>query len=361
MVNSFLFDIFQYPFDPNPKKFDPKLCQELYDWHLESWVQAESLGFDGVFFSEHHFTAYNLSPSPNLLVAALAQRTKRMRLGVMANIAPLHNPRRLAEESAMLDYLTNGRLELGFGRGVDEQEFLKEGIPMEENRARFEEALELMQLAWREPTFSYHGKYYDYEDVSLWPRPTRPELPLWITAISPSTQEWAARTGYKYTAAFKVASEIAADFKHYKEVARAAGRDPGPDDMGFLRIVFIADSDQEARDIAEPAVAHLFMLLKPAVIFHDLENVPAGYEFYQEFFRSFVGGDASFDDLINAGAVCVGSPSTVRDMVVSQVEEVGCNNFLMWSTWGTLTREQTVRSYELYARDVIPALRDLKV
>lgn len=115
--------------------------QALYDWKLESWVAAEGQGFDGVFFSEHHFTPYSISPSPNLLVATLAQRTSRMNIGVMANITAFHNPRRLAEEGAMLDHLTGGRLEIGMGRGVDEPEFLREGVRMEETRARFEESV----------------------------------------------------------------------------------------------------------------------------------------------------------------------------------------------------------------------------
>nr|WP_240157410.1 LLM class flavin-dependent oxidoreductase [Pseudonocardia broussonetiae] len=93
MVKTWIFDIFNYPHDPRPEMFDPAKCAELYDWHLESWLRADEQAFDGIFFSEHHFTAYNVSPSPNLLVATVARLTKRVRLGVMANIVPFHDPR----------------------------------------------------------------------------------------------------------------------------------------------------------------------------------------------------------------------------------------------------------------------------
>jgi alkanesulfonate monooxygenase SsuD/methylene tetrahydromethanopterin reductase-like flavin-dependent oxidoreductase (luciferase family) len=359
MTKSWIFEIFNYPYDPRPEAFDPKACQEVYDWHLESWVRAEELGFDGVLFSEHHFTAYNLSPSPNLLVAALAQRTKSIRLGVMANITAFHNPRRLAEETAMLDYLTHGRLEVGLGRGVDEQEFLKEGVPMEETRARFEEALELMHAAWSNPVFSHHGRFWNYREVSIYPRPLQPRPPIWITALSPQTVEWAARKGYRSACAFLPPAQMKEYFDLYRAAADEENNPTGPDQFAVLRNVFVADSDAEARDIAEPALDRLFALFKDAAVFHDLDHVPEGYEFYSSFFRPFAASDGpvTFKALQASGALCVGSPATVRDQLVAQAEEIGCGHIINWGTYGTLTKEQTIRSYELYAKEVIPALR----
>jgi alkanesulfonate monooxygenase SsuD/methylene tetrahydromethanopterin reductase-like flavin-dependent oxidoreductase (luciferase family) len=360
MVKSWIFEIFSYPYDPDPEKFDPKLCRDLYDWKLESWVAAEGLGFDGVFFSEHHFTPYSISPSPNLLVATLAQRTTTMNIGVMANITAFHNPRRLAEEGAMLDYLTGGRLEVGLGRGVDEPEFLREGVRMEETRARFEESVALLQAAWSQPTFTHKGEFYNYDNVSLWPRPMRPELPIWITALSPETVKWAARKNFKFTSVFSPTSNLASIFQSYKEEAADAGREAQPGDMGVCRNVFIAESEQEARDIAEPAFNALFASFREAAVFHDLDNVPQGYEHYQSFFRPFAGAGASFDDLIAIGAICVGTPDMVRDQIVSQLEEIGCGHFLNWGSFGNLTQEQTMNSYRLFGKHVLPALHGLE-
>src|SRR5437879_3967370 len=187
MITPWLFDIFNYPWSPDAAKFDIEGCQDFFDWHLESWELAERAGFEGVFFSEHHYTPYALSPSPNLLIAAIAQRTRRLKLGVMANIVPMHNPRRLAEEFAMLDYLTHGRLEIGLGRGVDEHEFAREGIPLEETRPRFQEGLRLIEEMLSKPVFTHTGKYSNFEEeTSVWPQPKQPmsdRPPVWITAL----------------------------------------------------------------------------------------------------------------------------------------------------------------------------------
>jgi alkanesulfonate monooxygenase SsuD/methylene tetrahydromethanopterin reductase-like flavin-dependent oxidoreductase (luciferase family) len=357
VVKSWLFEIFSYP---HPE-FDPQLCKELYDWKLDSWVAAEDLGFDGVFFSEHHFTPYSISPSPNLLVATLAQRTSRMNIGVMANITAFHNPRRLAEEGAMLDHLTGGRLEVGLGRGVDEPEFIREGVKMEETRARFEESVALIQAAWNQPTFTFKGEFYNYENVGIWPRPLRSELPIWVTALSPQTVSWAAKQGFKFTSVFAPTEQMRTTFEGYKKAAAEVGREAEPTDMGVCRNVFIADSEQEARDIAEPAFDALFAAFKEAAVFHDLNHVPTGYEHYQSFFRPFAGESVSFDALVEIGALCVGTPQTVRDQIVSQVEQIGCGNFLHWGSFGNLTKEQTMRSYQLYGEHVVPALQSLSV
>ena len=361
MAKSWVFEIFSYPYDPDPEKFDPQLCKDLYDWKLESWVASEGFGFDGVLFSEHHFTPYSISPSPNLLVATLAQRTSTLRVGVMANITAFHNPRRLAEEAAMLDYLTDGRLEWGLGRGVDEPEFLREGIKMEETRDRFEESVALMQAAWSNPVFTHKGQYYNYDSVSLWPRPMRPVLPIWVTALSPNTVAWAARNNFKFTSVFAPTSEMRSIFEGYQAAAAEAGREASPEDMGLCRNIFVAGSEQEARDVAEPAFNALFAAFKEAAVFHDLDNVPQGYEHYQSFFRPFAGEGVTFEDLRNLGIIVVGTPESVRDQLVDQVETIGCGNLLNWGSFGNMTKEQTMSSYQLYGEHVAPALRSLEV
>ncbi|WP_113704645.1 LLM class flavin-dependent oxidoreductase [Nonomuraea lactucae] len=361
MVKSWLFDIFNYPYDSKPEGLDPELVQDEYDWHLDTWVRAEDLGLDGVFFSEHHFTAYNMSPSPNLLVASLAQRTSTLRMGVMCNVTAFHNPRRLAEETAMLDYLTHGRLEVGLGRGGDDLEFKKEGFPLEQTREWFEESLELMHKAWEQPRFTHHGRFFHYDDVSIYPRPkNRPRV--WVTAFSPGTITWAGTMGYRLALAFLPASMMAQYRRTYDEAARAAGHETSPDHIGVLRNVFVAGSDQEARDLAEPALDHVFRLFKEAAVPDDIENMAKGYEHYSSFFAPFAAeGGVRFEDLQAAGVVVVGSPATVRDQLVAQAEEIGCGNIFNWFSFGALTSEQTLRSVELYARDVAPALRSLAV
>lgn len=361
MIKSWLFDIFTYPYDQAPEKFDSARCAELYDWHLNTWVRAEDQGFHGVFFSEHHFTAL-LTPSPNLLVAAVSRLTNRIRLGTMANIVPFHDPRRLAEEAAMLDHLTGGRLELGLGRGVDEQEYLKLGIPREEARPRFEEGIDLMHKAWRTPVFSHHGRFWNYDDVTIWPRPLQqPNPPVWISALSPRTIEWTARHGYKMSHTFMPVSETRKMFDFYRELAGEAGHSTLADRVAVMRNVVVAGSDEEARDIAEPAVRHLFAQFKQHAVFKDLDKPPPDYEYYRTYFRPFSSENISWQGLLDSGIICVGSPETVRDQIIDQARTLNCGNIICWTSFGTLTKEQTQRSYDLYSKEIIPALESINL
>jgi alkanesulfonate monooxygenase SsuD/methylene tetrahydromethanopterin reductase-like flavin-dependent oxidoreductase (luciferase family) len=355
MVKSWLFDIFNYSYVPTVEGFDPHKCQELYDWHLDSWELAEKAGFEGIMFSEHHYTAYNLSPSPNLLIAAIAQRTKRIRLGVMINILPMHNPRRLAEEFAMLDYLTHGRHEIGVGRGVDQKEYLREGIPMEEVRPRFEQGLDFIMKALNQKVFVHNG-----QETSLWPQPLKtPVKRPWISALSPETMPWCGKHGYRLATAFQPTQNVKEAFAAYRAAAQAAGHPHGPENTMVLRPVFVADSEEEARAMAEPALNHMFGLFREAVVFKDLDHVPKTFEFYSNFFRPFTGGAVSWELLSDLGIIVVGSPSSVRERLVAQAKELQTGNILVWGSFGTLTKEQTMRSYELLGREVVPALAEL--
>ena len=139
----------------------------------------DRLGYDGVGFNEHHTSPYGLMNSPNLMAAAASQRTKKLKLLIYGNLLPLHEPLRLAEELAMIDCLSNGRLIAGFARGIP-REYEVHHIPLAQSRARFEEAFEIITRAWTEEVFSFEGKFRSYKDVALWPRPVQqPHPPIW--------------------------------------------------------------------------------------------------------------------------------------------------------------------------------------
>ena len=159
MIKPWLFDIFMYTGDPDPEAFDPALCQRLYGQYLARWTRAEQRGLEGVFFSEHHFRAFNLSPSPNLLIAAVAQRTSALRLGVMCNVIHLHDPRRLAEECGMLDYLTGGRLEIGVGAGGNPRETVPGRPGPGRIPDRYASGLAVLEAAMTAPYLTRHDEF----------------------------------------------------------------------------------------------------------------------------------------------------------------------------------------------------------
>ena len=166
------FDLLAYPHVPKeaPRTpvpssfFDPIKGAANYAEHLEEMAYCEELGFDGVVFNEHHYSAYGTMPSPNLIASALSQRTKKIKIGVLGNILPLRNhPVRVAEEYAMIDCLSNGRLIAGFVRGIP-PEYIWYGVNPGESRGRFQEAYELILRAWKEPVWSYEGKFFKLHD-----------------------------------------------------------------------------------------------------------------------------------------------------------------------------------------------------
>src|SRR5262249_19669681 len=147
---------------------------------------AERLDYEGIFFSEHHF-ALSYGAAPNLLIAALALQTRRMRLGTLGMVLPFYQPWRVVEEIAMLDHLTGGRLEIGCAAGVP-QELARIGLSIEEGRERFNEALEIVDAALESPVISHHGKYWSFDKLSILPRPLQqPAPPKWTTVVSPES------------------------------------------------------------------------------------------------------------------------------------------------------------------------------
>ena len=146
-----------------------------------AWEAMDRLGYDGVGFNEHHTSPYGLMNSPNFFAAAAAQRTQRLQLLVYGNLLPLHDPLRLAEELAMLDCMSNGRIVSGFARGIPREHNVYD-VPLADSRARFEEAWEIIHRAWTEEVFSYEGRFWSYRDVAIWPRPVQTAAPAGVGA-----------------------------------------------------------------------------------------------------------------------------------------------------------------------------------
>src|SRR5262245_22020371 len=181
----YAFDLMPWPHLAEPsyypdsnRLFDPGLGRQVYDEHFRQMELYEECGYDAVCINEHHAKPYGLMPSPNLIAAVLTQRTKRIKIGIFGNLPALHaNPVRLAEEVAMLDVMSGGRIISGFVRGVP-QEFLAYSVPLADARPRLTEAWDLIVKAWTErQPFQWRGKYFDYDRVSIWPRPLQEPHP----------------------------------------------------------------------------------------------------------------------------------------------------------------------------------------
>jgi alkanesulfonate monooxygenase SsuD/methylene tetrahydromethanopterin reductase-like flavin-dependent oxidoreductase (luciferase family) len=353
-----LFDLVNWSGGSEPADYDAARCAALYKARLDEWQRAERLGFDGIYLAEHHFGSGCLTPSPNLLVAALSQRTTRMRIGVMVNVMPFHDPVRIAEEAAMLDLLSGGRFDFGVGRGVVQGEFVRQRMPYEEARPRMEEAIDLVLRCWAEDQFEFHGKFRSVGPATLWPRPLqKPHPPIWCAAFSDDSVIWAARHGFSLGCTLMPVQGMKSRLDLYRNTAAAAGITVTPANTLITRQVFVAPTDSEARAISEQPFNDLFRFFIPPGEKREPSKLPADQKYYAAFYRAFVGRTLSFGDLIDAGIFVVGSPATVTRMLVEQLCATGAGHLLAWMNFGGLEPEMVLRSEELFAREVLPSLR----
>ena len=356
-----------------PDYEDTDFVQTVYDKAFARLVDLERLGFEGVFFSEHHFLD-SLSPNPNLLIAALARLTKRMRLGVMGNVLAFHQPWRLAEDLAMLDYITDGRLEIGTATGIP-PEFMFVGIPVADVRPMYAEMLQFLDQAREHKMFSHHGKYWNYDDLLAMPRLKKvPRRREWVTMYTPGTAEMAARRDAKVTTGYQSTASAAKSFAAYRKAAADAGIVVGPDDQAIRRQVMIWDTDAQAealhKELLETAIERQKKIFRPLTErmakiqgampegiarsgVRDAASVPQTGGPPKEF-APFTAGFVDMND-----EFIYGSPATVADKIIAQCRQTGAGNMLAYHS-ECLEDDELTHHYKLWER-VLPILENANV
>src|SRR5215469_2865888 len=230
----------------------PQTASAVFEKGIALWQRLDTLGFEGIFFSEHHF-GLSYSPSPNLLIAAIAQSTSRLRLGTMGVVLPLYQPWRVLEEIGMLDHLTGGRLEIGCASGVP-QELIQTGIGPEENRERFNETLAILDAWLAAPVISHRGRHYSFDNLRIVPRPLQqPAPPKWTTLVSPASAIKSAGRQSKVCTAFESVARISEIFDAYRAEADRMDFACSPDQLAIRRNVTVAASEAEALEAAHTA------------------------------------------------------------------------------------------------------------
>jgi alkanesulfonate monooxygenase SsuD/methylene tetrahydromethanopterin reductase-like flavin-dependent oxidoreductase (luciferase family) len=342
VIKSWIFELFAAPHEL-ADKFDPAASKRFFDDYLDLWTSAEACGFDGIFFSEHHF-GLSYSPSPNLLIATIAERTKTIRLGVMGMVPPYHTPWQLAEEIGMLDHLTGGRLEIGTAMGIP-QEMAQVGIDPEEARARNDEAVEIIDKALAAPVISHHGRFWNFDDLRLTPRPLQqPEPPKWVTVISTSSARKAARRGAKISTGFHPLAKVIEIFDAYRDEAAKCGRKAGPEDLCLRRQVMMRD---------DPAALEAWRR-----IYRERIKVDP---------RADVPGRAAILDTPTQHAFAIGddefiggTSSAIADEIIAQLCRAGAGNVAV--IFDRSAGPATLKGwYREFGAEVIPRLRTAEV
>jgi alkanesulfonate monooxygenase SsuD/methylene tetrahydromethanopterin reductase-like flavin-dependent oxidoreductase (luciferase family) len=347
--------------------YDPELGAELYESYLDQLTSAESLGFDAISVNEHHQTAYGLMPAPNLIASALIQRTSRIRIAILGRALPLaNNPIFIAEELAMLDTLSRGRIIAGFVRGIG-TEYHATGLNPSFSHERFQEAHDLIVAAWTRPgPFQFEGEHYTFRYVNLWPRPYQnPRPPIWIPSQGSSeTIHWAAAPERKYPflVTFSAFDLVKKYLMTYAEQARQYGYTPSGEQLGWAVPIYVADTDERARQESAGAIESLFnnflpnpweMLLPPG--YTSLSSMKAMMKARRSLGTR--SRNQTVDELISTGTVLIGSPATVRDRIKRMQDETGFDNLVSMLQFGTLSDELTNRNMQMFASEVMPHLR----
>jgi alkanesulfonate monooxygenase SsuD/methylene tetrahydromethanopterin reductase-like flavin-dependent oxidoreductase (luciferase family) len=350
---------------PN-SNFDPVKGHKLYNRYLDELEYGEELGFDAIAVNEHHQTASGLMPSPIVTASALARRTKRVKIAILGSALPLReHPLMVAEEHAMIDVISGGRLISGFVRGIG-AEYHTFGVNPTFSHDRFHEAHDLIVRAWTEPgPFAFQGRHYNVQYVNLWPRPyQKPHPPIWIPSQgSKETIDWAAHPDRRYTylQTFSPANVVQRYLKMYRDTCTSFGYEAEDRQLGWAVPIYIAETDELARREAKPhfeAFRNVFlkmpveMLLPPGYTSREsLKNVMKA--------KAAIFGDITIEKSIELGLIVCGSPATARRALEGYWKDMRFGNLLVLCQFGTLPADLTRRNMELFAREVMPAMKKL--
>lgn len=343
--------------------YQPELGEKLYHRYLDELVRGEELGFDGICVNEHHQTAYGLMPAPNLIAAMLVQRTQKVKIVLLGNALPLRDhPIRVAEEVAMLDVISGGRIISGFVRGTG-AEYHSFGINPITSRERMREAHDLIIKAWTHPgPFRWEGKYYSLRYVNPWPRPLqKPHPPIWLPSQgSRDTIEWVAEKRYVYCQTYSSVDSLRRSFNGVREAAERYGYQASPYQLAWAVPIYVAETDARAHEEAERHLLYLFHYLshRPLDVYF-----PVGYVSVEDRVRMLKDKYAriamSFRELEDKGYFLVGSPATVVDRLKALAAELRFARLIPFLHFGSLPADLTAKNMELFAREVMPALRPL--
>ncbi len=313
--------------------------ETVYERAFQRIDVMDRTGYDAVWLAEHHFTGYSVCPSVHLMGMHVANRTRNLRIGTAVSLAAFYHPLRLAEEVALLDVLSGGRVNWGAGRGFDRNEFTNFGVPPDESYPRFREHVEVVLEAWQQQKLTYHGRYFDFEGVEVLPKPLqKPHPPTWVAATSPPAIEWAGERGFSILMdPHSSHAEIARKRELYRGELEKHGHSVAGRDIPMARLLAVGATRAEAEQTARRGAQWLVSsYIDPK---HQQVGLPGG-----GFLRPSQDPVARYLD----GVVVWGTAEEVLDKLLRLREEM----FLDYLLCAPLSH----RSFEIFTEQVLPRL-----
>lgn len=369
------FHLMPYPgFDREPHEWpvstDGIVSENLtgiYREYLDQMAAAENYGFDWVGCNEHHFTPYGLMANPNLMASVLAMQTKKAKIAVVGNLLPLLNPVRVAEEYAMIDVMSGGRLIAGFLRGIP-HEYIAYNIAPDESRSRLREATELILKCWtEEEPFGWEGEHYQFPAVSIWPKPIqKPHPRILMSASNAESAEFVAKM--KAIMGITLIQDIETAkgaVKHFKAVSAGYGWEPTSDDILVGQQFCLADTDEEAKEHMARAQEYFHQtLMRPQREAQQLVLQQSRYYEGSDVGEKFQTRLATLrsrtvDEQIEAGSIICGGPESVVKQIKRLRSELDCGLLNLTVKVGNLPDSVVRRGMELFRDRVAPEVAGL--
>lgn len=346
---------YQMPCAPDQSEAD------RYRETIEQIALADDLGFDTAWLAElHFFTPFSIMPAPLQVAVAAAQRTRRIRFGTGVTLLPFHHPLRVVEEAAVADILTGGRLELGVGRGTIAVHFRGYNVPRDESRERFEESLTIIRQAWTSERFSYAGRFYQFPEIAVAPRPLqKPHPPIRIAANSPDTAEFAGLHGYNVMIASPI-NPLPGFHDHFARyrAALARGNHPSaPGDVAALFFTCPAETLARARAEYEPSMMHYFQTIASQAMLADQGQYEGSYQYLKEVRERAL---KITWEATEATMALFGPPDECIKRIAEVHTRSQINQLICWfNPGGRVPHRDVLASMERFASTVMPAVRPL--
>ena len=327
-----------------------KSHQEIFSRGTDLAKTADKLGFESVWCAEHHFSTYGYLSRPLMFASHLATQTEKIRVGSAVVVLPLHHPLIVAEEIATADLLSNGRLDIGLGRGYQVYEFERLGMKLEESRERFEEAVDILLLAFKGEPFSFNGKHFKFGETSIFPTPVqKPRPPIWVVGQSEESIVATAKRGFNLVSGgFGVSLERLKEFRKSFDDLLVDAEQKENIRVSTQRAVYVTKDESELPEIIEQARWNMRVTLS---LRQGLERVEKGHAQAIPF-----DNEPSDEELIDRYFV-MGTPATCIEKLSEIRDVMGLDHFNANFWFGDLEHKQVLRSMELFAKEVMPALQ----
>ena len=338
------FGIGYYSLQSPPHNRRPHI--ELYTEMLEEIKTADQMGFDSAWLTEHHFLGDGYCPSLLLVAAAIGAVTKNIRIGTGVLLLPLHDPVRVAEDAAVADLISEGRIILGLGLGYRQEEFDGFGRSLKERRGRMEEGIEIIQKSWADEPFSIDGRYYKLDNVNVTPKPVQKPIPIWIGAFTEPAIRRAARIGATlYVPAIGVIPIVKYLFDMHADLLKEYGRDPADVEKPLVREMYI--SDKNADDTWEIIKEHVTYTAKGYASWGSMVDTQGNLLSDPD--------DPVLYDLARAQAI-IGTPEECIDAITEYKEELSIDNLVCRFKFPGVSHEEAMRSMKLFVDKVLPKI-----